>query len=479
MCDIIIQDGTVVTMDPQRRIIEEGAIAIEGNKIIDVGQKSELKNKYNADRIISANKKLILPGFINAHTHAMHCLLRGGLSTDRGFYEWILNSLWPGIAAYNAGDAQIATKLYCMESLRSGITMTVDNPELTKKEELTEAALDVYKRIGVRVAYAWCFYDNLELNASMKSFMAKESEVIRPDVAELNEDTDAALKNTEKTIKKHHKTSNGRMHIWPAPCVAAWVTKEGLLGSLELARKYDTMLTVHVAEGKQDEFQEGMRSIEYLSKIGFLDSRLLAAHCVSANESDIHLLKLHDVKVSHQAITNMIGGAGIPLITKMIAEGITVGLGTDDPNHNDSVNMIQLMKVAALLHKVNNRNATAITAEKILEMATIDGARAVGMESEIGSIEKGKKADLIILDMHRPHLIPCHHVPSVLVYQANGTEIETTIVDGKILMENGRFSFMNETEEKKILLDAQKASDRIVKRAHMEKLKNRGWISFL
>ncbi len=214
---------------------------------------------------------------------------------------------------------------------------------------------------------------------------------------------------------------------------------------------------------------------QYLSYLGYLGPSLLAGHCVWMNDRDLRLLKKYDVKVSNLAVSNQYLASGIAPIAKMVNQGITVGIGTDDTNCNDSANMLSDMKHVALVQKVNNLDAGAMTAEKVLEMATIDGARAVGMESEIGSIEVGKQADIIVIELQRPYLVPCHHIPSVLVYQANGSEVDTTIVAGRVLMESGRLVEISEVDERNTLAAAQEASVRIAERAGMTWRTDRGW----
>jgi cytosine/adenosine deaminase-related metal-dependent hydrolase len=195
-------------------------------------------------------------------------------------------------------------------------------------------------------------------------------------------------------------------------------------------------------------------------------------------DRDLKLLKKYDVKVVNNVVSNMFLGSGIAPVSKMVDLGITVGLGTDDANCNNSTNMLVDMKFAALAQKARQLDAAALSAEKVLEMATIDGAKTLGLENEIGSLEPGKRADLIILDMEAPHLKPCHHIPSTIVYQARGTEVEAVMIDGKWLMQNRRPLFLTDFEqEKKVLADAQRVSLAVLKRAGMEHLKNRGWVA--
>jgi cytosine/adenosine deaminase-related metal-dependent hydrolase len=186
-------------------------------------------------------------------------------------------------------------------------------------------------------------------------------------------------------------------------------------------------------------------------------------------------MKVHDVKVANNVVSNMFLASGIAPVAEMINTGVTVGIGTDDCNCNTSVNMLSDMKFAALAQKVRYLHSAAITAEKVLEMATIDGARTVGLDDEIGSLEPGKKADLILIDAMQPQMVPCHSIPSALVYQAYGHEVDTTIVDGRVLMENRKLEGLAAEHEVELIRAAQIASEEVVQRAGMERIRDRGW----
>ncbi|MGH9953913.1 MAG: amidohydrolase family protein, partial [Nitrososphaeraceae archaeon] len=226
--------------------------------------------------------------------------------------------------------------------------------------------------------------------------------------------------------------------------------------------------TIHLAETSMESKPFDMSTTEYLDSIKFLNQKLLTAHCVWLNDRDIRLLKQWNVKIAHNPTANMYLASGFAPIPKMLAEGLIIGLGTDDANDNDSVNIIKEMKTAALIHKASSHDASCITANDVTEMATIQGAKALGMDGSIGSLEIGKKADVIILDMKSPHLRPIHHLPSVLVYQAKGNEIETVIVNGRIIMEDRKLTWMSVDEETNLLDEVQQASTAIKERAHLD-----------
>lgn len=474
MTDLLIKGGKILTMDKGRTIIQDGAVAIKGNKIEAVGENAVIIAKYKADKVIDAKGKLIMPGFINVHTHVIQVLLRGGLSQDKELYDWLFNVLYAGLSIYTGEDAAIATNLYCTEAIRSGITTIVDNEDQGKSDECAVATIGEFSRIGIRGIYARMFFDASpeHLSKYIETVMRKANTVQHS--KDLIENSEQALSHIESLFKRFHNTQDGRIKIWPAPSLPNIVSEEGLLKALEMAKKYETMVTTHLAEAPLDANMYGMTATEFLHCLGFLSPRVLAAHCVWMTDKDLRLLKVNDVKVAHNSVSNLYLASGIAPISKMVSMGITVGIGTDDANCNENINMIQAMKIAALAQRVSNFDASALTSEKIVEMATIDAAKAIGMENEIGSIEPGKKADIIILNLTQPQLTPLHHIPNGLVYQAYGSEVETTIIDGKIIMEDRILSFLDSKQEQELYKDAQKVSYGIAKRTGLPGL-NREW----
>ena len=473
MAYLIIKGGTVLTMDKDRRIIENGAVVVSGKKIEAVGSTEDILSKYSDGEIIDASGKLIMPGFINVHTHVIQVLLRGGLSQDRELYDWLFNVLYAGLDQYSAANAKVATTLYCTEAIRAGITTIVDNEDQGRSDAIAVATIETFTEIGIRAVYARMFFDASpkHLDKLVETVMRKGPTVKHADTME---STDQAIDHIESLIKRYHNTAEGRIQVWPAPSIPNVISEEGLLRSLDLANKYDTMVTVHLAEAPLDANMYGMTSTEFLSSLGFLCPRVLAAHCVWMTDRDLRLLKINDVKVAHNSVSNLYLASGIAPISKMVSQGITVGIGTDDANCNESINMIQAMKIAALAQRGHTLDPSALTSEKVVEMATIEAAKAIGMENEIGSLEVGKKADVILLNLKNPQLCPLHHIPNGLVFQAYGSEIETVIVDGKVLMKDKKLTYLNDKEESELYEEAQKASMEIAKEVGLSGL-NRAW----
>lgn len=475
---LLVRNARVVTMDADRRILSPGYVAVEEDRIVDVGPQAECPYE-GAERVLDAPGRAVLPGFVNAHTHAIHILMRGGLSDDRALYDWLFNVVLPGLRVYRREDVEVAARLYCLEALRSGVTTFVDNVEFPTErwDMVADTAIGVYREAGVRVMFARMFYDHTpdDFVPLIEAMEAKEP-AVRHDPGGL-EPAAEALAAIERLMRRHHGSADGRIQVWPSPGVARFCTREGLLGARDLARRFGTMVTLHLAESPMDRHQSGLPSVEYLGAIGFLGPDVLAGHCVQTDANDIRTLRAFDVKVANNPVSNLLLASGIAPVAEMQAAGITVGLGTDDGNCNHSVNIVADMKFAALAQKGRYRSATAITAEKVLEMATIDGARAVGLGDQIGSLEPGKKADLVLLDLGRANLVPCHNLASVLVYQADGTEVDTVVVDGRVLLEGRRMTAMAPGQEAELLARAQAASERIATEARLAGFPDRGWRS--
>lgn len=487
MADLLIDNVTVLTMDPERRIIPNGYVAITGNQIEDIGTGQP--SGPAAKERIDGKGGVAAPGFISAHQHTTDALIRGGLEQDRNLFDWFLNVYYGGLAAYTVEDCRIASHLNVAEAIRGGVTTINDNwginsgDELQRVNECAEVTLEAYREIGIRIIFSRMFIDTMPAYwMPLLDNLLRKVPGLKLDPGTIAEDTDRVLTSIESLMNKHHGTENGRIRTAPSPMLPQNATPEALKGSLELARRFDTIVPIHLCESNMDArmFNEtwgGLSCTDYLNNNGFLDPRVLAAHCVWLNDRDIRLLKVNDVKVAHNPSTNMFLASGIAKVPRMILAGITVGLGIDDSTTGSNIDMLREMRHAALLHKAANLDAGAMTSEKVLEMATIDGARAVGLEKEIGSLEVGKKADVILFDTDRPHWYPRHHLPSVIVYQAHPDDVRTVVIDGKVVMRDRVLSWMDPEQERELLHAAQKASDAMIERGGLQFLRNRGWQS--
>ncbi|MCU1454243.1 MAG: hypothetical protein JWN46_2389 [Acidimicrobiales bacterium] len=460
-CSLLVRNATVVTMDPERRVIDPGYVAIDGDRIVGVGLDDWCPYD-EADIVIDGTGKAVLPGFVNAHTHSTDLLLRGGLCDDRALYDWLTNVVDPGCRAYRPEDVRTAVELYALEALRSGITTVVDSVEapLDDWDETAETVIGVYTRAGLRTVYAVMFYDAIAPeHLAQVAACDQRPPADRTDFGALM-DLDRALAGIERIMDRHHGSADGRISVWPSPGVAIFCSDAAFAGAQALARRRGVMTTVHVCESPVDAHQGGRTGVGHLAAIGYLAPDVLAGHCVQISMDDVAILARTGTRVATNPVSNMFLGNGIAPVSDMLAAGISVGIGTDDANCNGTVNLLADLKLAALAQKARTKDAGAITAEEVLELATIGGAEAIGMAHEIGSLEPGKKADLAVLDLTASHLFPRHSVASVLVYQALGTEVETVVIDGRVVLRDRQVPWLDRDAERALAARAQEASVR-------------------
>jgi len=478
---LVIDGGTVMTMNDQRDVIEDGALVIEDERILDVGRGTRIRSEYAADEHIDGSGHAILPGFISAHAHVSGILLRG-LGNYRDLYDWLLNVKRPATDAMTGDEHAVAAALYSKEALRSGMTTFVENATGSAgsyPREYIDRKLEVYEAAGVRNVFAYAFADKpptAEYIESAKSIAMREPSVehIIPD--ETVADTDDALETVETLIDTYHGTANGRQSVWPAPYLTGVVSPEGLTGAYDIAERHDVMTTTHAAEDAYDEQMRRLSSVEYLRNAGYLGERTLLGHCVQVSDADIRALAATDTKVANNMVANLALGEGIAPVPQMQNYGVTVGIGTDNVPNSDTVNMLKDMEDAALVQKGHNRDAGAITAEKVLEMATIEAAEAIGRSSDLGSLEPGKLADVVLLDLDFPHLRPRPYLPSAIVYQTQGYEVDTVICNGEVVLENGQSPRIDDLYDSlaETVIDASEA---VIDRAGLTEIRDRSWTS--
>jgi atrazine chlorohydrolase/5-methylthioadenosine/S-adenosylhomocysteine deaminase/melamine deaminase len=476
---LLVRNGTVLTMDPERRVLAPGYVAVSGSEVIAVGPDAECPWD-DADEVLDATGHAVLPGFVDAHVHSLDVLIRGGVADDRRLYDWLVNVNLPAARQYTLDDHALAVRLFSLEALRSGITTVVDQIETPFEEwdEIADVVVGSYVRTGLRAVVAQMFYDTEPPGMSelMAAYSAREPQ-LEQDLGARPGGLAEMLDRIDGMIRRHHGSAGGRISFWPAPGVAVLCTAEALLGAQRLARSHGVMTTVHVAESPADRLQHGMSSVQYLAAIGYLAPDVLAGHCVQVDADDIRTLAATGTKVSSQPVSNLFLGNGIAPVAEMHTAGICVALGTDDGDCNNSVNMVSDLKFAALLQKGARRNPAVMTAERVLEMATIDGARAIGMADRIGSLEVGKQADLVLLDLRGAHLAPRQSTASAIVYQADGHEVSTVVVDGTVVLRDRVARWLPAADEPAFVDSVQQASDRIVRAARLPARNDELWTS--
>lgn len=460
--NIVIKNARVITMNEDRTVLKDGAIVIEGSTIKEICSMESLAADLSGYEIYDAEGCTALPGLVNTHTHLFQSLWKG-LGDDRVLIDWFQKVTGPSSAVLEPEDCYLAAQLGALESIRSGATCLLDFMYPHHMAGLSEPIIKALGSSGLRAIFARGFIDYGE-NSGVPSAVIEKAE--------------DALADIEQLFETYNDGFDGRMQVWMAPCMIWSQTEQGLRQARELSRAKKIPVTIHVAETPfelENAMQRfGKKDLEYLESIDFLGPDLLAVHCVYLDERDLRILKNYDIKVSHNPTSNMYLSSGVAPIPQMLLAGITVGLATDGPASNNNQSMLSVLKMTALLHKVSTKDPTVLTAEKVLEMATIDGARALGLQEETGSLEVGKKADLIIADLNTPFTRPVLHPVSTLVYSALGDEIKTMLVGGEFVMKDGKVLTIDEEE---VLQQVQKRAEDLMKRANTVSFSQRPWRS--
>ncbi|MBA3632130.1 MAG: amidohydrolase [Acidobacteria bacterium] len=422
--DLIISGGTIITMDSGKRLILNGAVAVKADKIVAVGASSEIARQFSSKQIINADGKVIIPGLINAHTHIPMTLFRG-IADDLDLQEWLTKYIFPAEAKNVSEDfVRVGTQLGLAEMIRGGTTTYCD------MYYFEDAVADETFKAGVRGV----------LGETMIDFPV-------PD----NKTWDEAMAYAEKFVNKWRNNSL----IVPAlaPHAPYTVSAEHLQAVKRLSDKTNAPIVIHVAETQKevDDSLESkkLRPVEYLANIGFLNNRMIAAHVVFANDAELDLLKKFGVGIAHNPQSNMKLASGVAPVPQMLQMNLPVGLGTDGAASNNDLNMWEEMDTAAKLHKVFAKDPRVITAEQAFEMATIRGARALHLDNLIGSIETGKRADIVIVDFDSLHQTPYFNVYSSLVYATKASDVRDVVINGKVIMRNRRLLTLNESIIKK------------------------------
>lgn len=423
--DLFIVGGTIVTMDKNRQVIENGTIAIRDGKIVYVGDGKNLPSDARPKQLINAKGKVIIPGLINTHTHVPMTLFRG-IADDLDLQDWLTKYIFPAEAKnVNEAFVRAGTRLGLAEFIRGGTTTYCD------MYYFEDAIADETAKAGVRGV----------LGQTLIDFPAPDNKTW----AEM-------LAYTEKFVNKWQ----GHPLIIPAvaPHAPYTVSQEHLLETRKLSDKLNAPLVIHLAEANTEtdfiqQKHKGLRPIEFVEQIGFLSNKTIAAHVIQANEKEVDILVNRGVGVAHNPQSNMKIAAGVAPVPMMLKKNLRLGLGTDGAASNNDLSLWEEMDTAAKLHKAFSGDPKAVSAKDVFEMATIGGARALHLEDKIGSLEYGKLADIVIVDFDSINQTPMYNIYSHLVYATKANNVNTVIINGKIVMREKNLLTLNESAIKK------------------------------
>lgn len=425
----VLGNGLIVTMNPNRDVYY-GSVLIENDKIQSIVKHEPFEKENNfleiktlfveADEVIDCTGQLIIPGLIQTHTHLTQTLFKG-FGDDLQLMDWLKTKIWPSEAAHTARSNYISSMVGVGELIKSGTT-TIVNMETVNH---TDSSFEAIKEMGIRAISGKCMMD---YNEGVPSG--------------LMEDMASSISESKRLIKKWHQTNKGLIEYALAPRFVVSCSEDLLKESVKLSREFDVRLHTHASENKGEisivRNRTGMENIEYLKKIGFLGKHVILAHCIHLNELEKQYLIDSETVIAHCPSSNMKLASGFAPVEELLQRGAKVTLGADGSPCNNELNMFMEMRMAALIHKGNQLDSTIMNARKVFEMATIRAAEALGKASEIGSIESGKKADIVTLRVDRLEsmLVPLdvENVYAQIVYNASNRDVCHTVINGELLV---------------------------------------------
>jgi 5-methylthioadenosine/S-adenosylhomocysteine deaminase len=444
MSKILIRGGRVVTMNEKQEILECADILIDGRTIVSITPMGE-GTRATVDMIIDACGKVVMPGFVQSHVHLCQTLFRGQ-ADDLELMDWLKLRIWPLEGAHDKDSIYWSAMLGITELIKGGTTSIIDMETVHH----TDSAFSAIAASGIR--------------ATSGKVMMDYGDDVPPSLMESTEDS---LNESEALLKKWHMHDGGRIRYAFAPRFVVSCTDRLLMRVRDMARAEGVLVHTHASENRGEielvMADRGMRNIKCLKELGLLGPDVVLAHCIWLDDDEMELLRDSKTKVVHCPSSNLKLASGVAKIPEMLDMGVFVSLGADGAPCNNNLDAFLEMRLAALIHKPR-LGPTAMPAATVLEMAIKGGAEAMGIADEIGSIEPGKRADIIILDLNQAHVAPTQNVDLVsrIVYEASAADVETTIVDGRVLMHETKLTSINEEE---VVCEANKALERVLRRS--------------
>jgi len=453
--DLMVRHALIVTQDECRTVIEDGALAVQGNTIVALGTTAAIEGAYTADKAIDASGRALFPGMLNIHTHLFQSAVKG-LGEDMAVEQWVQAVTFPTAQAMTPEETYLLALVSCLENLRSGATTVMDFMYPLKEPALHEAVIQAMLDSGLRGRYTRTVNDSGEAVGVLPALIQPAAET---------------LVHAEALQRAFDGAGGGRIDVGIAIGSIWGMTEPGLCAIRRTADKSGMRVTMHVNESPFDNISSverfGRATIPMLAHTGLLGPDFLAVHCVHMTPEDIALFVEHDVPLAYNAVSNMYLGSGIAPMVAMADAGLTIGIATDGSGSNNCQDMLETLKFSALLQKVGLQQAGAVRAQTALDWATRGGAKAMALGAVVGSLEPGKRADFFLLNPFTAKAIPVHDPVATLVYSAGQANVETVVVDGRVLMEKGVFLHLDEPA---LLRATQAAAQRLAQRAGTERL---------
>lgn len=447
MATILIENGAIVTVDDQGRVLNSGYVYIKDDRIAAIGPgQAPLEMQQQAETRIDAALKAVMPGMVNAHTHLFQSFIRG-LADDKPLLEWLKTAIWPVAQALTEEEAYLAAMVGLVENIRGGATSVIDHQYIHTEPANDDGVCRAAEETGVRFVLARGWADKDYHPAFMES-------------------RERILAEMSRLHQTWQNRANGRIRVEFGPLIPWGCSDEAMRQTYALAQEWGVGTHIHVAETKTEVEmnleERGNRHIEWMANLGALGPKVQLVHSVWLNDHELDLIARHGAVVVHCPVSNMYLASGVARIPDMRRRGIPIALATDGPGSNNNQNMLETLKTTVLLQKVTTLNAMILLPEDVLWMACRGGAVAFGQSELIGSLEVGKKADLVLIDLNTPLAMPVHRVPSALVYNMSPRDVDTVIIDGQIVMRDRRLLHI---DEEALLCEARRACQNLFKRA--------------
>jgi 5-methylthioadenosine/S-adenosylhomocysteine deaminase len=438
---ILIKGGAIITLDAGDRVLA-GDVLVRDGRIASIGETIE----DAADEVIDARAAAVLPGFVQTHVHLCQTLFRGA-ADDLPLIDWLKRRVWPLEAAHTPASVRASARLGIAEMIKGGTTCALTMETVNHTAEAFRAV----EETGFRATVGKCMMDAGD------------------DVpAELFERTEDSIRESHALVEEWHGRAGGRIRACFAPRFAVSCTRELLEQVARLARERGVLVHTHASENRTEiemvERATGQRNIAYLDSLGLAAPHVALAHCVHLDADELDILTRTGTHVLHCPSSNLKLGSGVAPVVEMLARGVSVSLGADGAPCNNRLDMFTEMRTAALLQKVTH-GADALPARRVLRMATVDGARALGLDREIGTLEVGKRADLIVVALDRLHLTPRPDVVSAVVYAAEAADVQTVVIDGRVVMRERELTTVSERE---VIAEATEQAQQLFQRARLD-----------
>ena len=447
MTTTLLDGGAVVTVDDEGTVQDPGWVLVNDDRIAQVGGgPAPAEVCRAADEVIEVSGCAVMPGMVNGHTHLFQTLFRG-LADDKPLLDWLRDCIWPGATELDAEAAHAAATLGLIENLRGGATTVVDHQYIHADPMIDDAVCRAAAEVGARFVLARGWAD-------------------RNYHPPLTESADTVLRRIGPVVEAWHGAEDGRIRVGLAPLIP-WGCSDGAMrATVAACRSWGGSTHLHCAETaievEMNLEERAVRHVDWLESLGVLGPDVQLAHAVWLDDGELDLVARRGASVVHCPVSNMYLGSGVARVRDMLDQGITVALATDGPGSNNRQDMFEACKTAVLLQKVNRLDATVLQPEEVLAMACRNGAHLVDQGDDLGAVEPGRKADLVVVDLGSPFVAPVHRVPSALVYCATPRDVLHVMVDGHLLLRDRR---LTRIDEEAALRRAEEAARRVFRRA--------------